>query len=590
MIPRKCEVEAAKGQSGMRCLKLFGAAPLLFLGAASADTKHIDPEASARFEVTLAVSPRQEPVTGRLFVMISPKAQPEVRLQDHWFNSPEFLGVDIHQWKAGRVVAVDGQIPGYPFASLRVLPPGDYYVQAAFTPYMDYHRADGHTIWAVNQWEGQRFLDSPDTLYGPVQKIHLDPSQLYRVPLSLTQRVPLAAPPADTEWIRHVKIRSELLSRFWGRPIYIGAIVLLPRGYESHPNTRYPVIYQQQAHFSPDAPFGFTTDDKPESADDRQQRESRGYETGYAFYCSWASDHFPRVIAVALQHPTPFGDLSGAINSANNGPYGDAIATELIPYIENHFRAISSPLARMLVGKSAGGRDAFAQQLFHPDFYGGAWIFHPWAFDYQHYFVVDIYRNRNAYEIDAPQGPPWKGFWNGVVWAPLERNFARSIDGQPLVSVRQLSQHDALMAGTGPGGEFGADDAINGPVGPLGYPQPLWDRVTGKIDPKVASYWGDHGDLTHLAQKLWPDIGPKLAGKLHFFVGDMDEFYRNLGVHHLEDTLNELNGGHLPASFEYAPLKGHGWQPMTNAELVKTIADTVAQHAMPGSPTAWRAE
>jgi predicted alpha/beta superfamily hydrolase len=295
--------------------------------------------------------------------------------------------------------------------------------------------------------------------------VHIDPADRSKVSVSLSNTVPPTAAPIDTEWVKHVKIQSELLSKIWGRPIYLGATVLLPRDYASRPDIQYPVIYQQQAHFNSQAPFEFRTDKPVEQEEDRLARERRGYETGYDFYQAWRSNEFPRVIAVTLQHPTPYADLSAAINSANNGPYGDAIATELSPYIEKHFRTIAQPYARMIVGKSAGGRDALAQQLRYPSFYGGAWIFHPWPFDYQRYFAVNIYEDENAFSLASSEIPNW---FRGS-WSPLERNFIRTLEGQPVASMRQVTQHDAIMASQA-GGEFGADDAINGPTGDDGYP------------------------------------------------------------------------------------------------------------------------
>jgi predicted alpha/beta superfamily hydrolase len=542
-----------------------------------------------KFEVSLPSSSGHQPaVTGRLFVLIGRNNDPELRLRDYWFDCPEFLGVDVAQLKPGAVTVVDSRTLGYPFRSLKDIPAGDYYVQAALTNYVEYRRADGHVVWALDQWDGHVFNASPGNLYSAVQKIHLDASKNYKVRLSLTNVVPPALAPPDTEWVKRVKIQSTLLTRFWGRPIYIGAVVLLPRDYAAHPDLRYPVIYQQQAHFNHLAPFEFSTVNLPEKEDDRIERENDGYESGYEFYQSWRSEHFPRVVAVALQHPTPYSDMSATINSANNGPYGDAIVTELIPYLEEHFRISREPGARMLIGKSAGGRDALAQQLHYPQLFGGAWIFHPWAFSYQDYFDLNIYKNDNAFQISSAESPLWAGWWTAPEWAPLERPWVRTLDGQPLGSMRQLSHHDAVMAGSGPGGEFGTDDSILGPVREDGYPKPLWDRMTGKIDRDVAEYWREHGDLAHYAEANWSKIGPHLVGKLHFYVGDMDEFYRNHGVHHFEDVMRSTKDPYFGGSFEYAPLKAHGWQPMTNAELVRMIADQVARNAAPGTSLAWR--
>ena len=46
--------------------------------------------------------------------------------------------------------------------------------------------------------------------------------------------------PADTEWVRHLKIRSEVLSAFWGRPMFLRAAVVLPKGWNTDAGRQYP--------------------------------------------------------------------------------------------------------------------------------------------------------------------------------------------------------------------------------------------------------------------------------------------------------------------------------------------------------------
>jgi hypothetical protein len=555
-------------------------ATLLVLPAAR--ETHAQGAPARHIEVSFPESLSRTPLTGRLFLMIGRKSEPELRLQSYWFNSTQFIGVDVAEWKPGTPIVIDERSVGYPFRGLNEMPAGDYNVQASLIVYQAYRRADGHTVYAPDAWEGQHFHASPGNLYSDMQRIRLDPTQSAVMTLTLTHRVPTGVPgPADTEWVKHVRIQSKLLSRFWGRPIYIGAVVLLPRDYDSRSEVRYPVIYQQQAHFNHRAPFDFSVEDSP-AVRSLHAQECRGKcESGFEFSQTWRSDGFPRFVAVALQHPTPYADFSSAINSANNGPYGDAIVTELIPYIEKQFRIAREPCARAIVGKSLGGRDALAQQLHYPEvFGGGAWIFYPWGIDFSNYGSLDIYERENAFEIRKPEGAVWKGFWAGGEWVPLERYMGRIADGTPLVTFRQLSDHDTLIDPRW-GGEFGAEDANFGPVGASGYPEPLWDRSTGAINVQVASHWREQGDLAAYAERHWTKIGPLLRGKLHFYVGEMDEYYRQRGVRHFDERLRTLDPA-SGATFEYGPLDGHGWQPMSNAELIRTIAAQVARDAPPG--------
>lgn len=587
MSPRlKDDVEV----NAMESLKFSGALLWVVLAGLTLSTSAASQSASpgTHFAISFPASARSQPINGRVFLVISRTENPIADYEASYFNAPEYFGVDVRQWRPGQVVLVTAQTLGYPFRSLKDVPPGDYCVQAIVSLHAEYHRADGRVIFGLDNWDGQEVTQNPGNLYSKVQKIHLGASVRSTIKLSLTEVVAPIPKPADSEWIKNIRIESKLLSRFWGRPIYLGAAILLPRDYLANPNAKYPVIYEQKSHYLRDTPFAFTTENVPETDDARHEREQHGYETGYEFYHAWSSEHFPRMIVARLIDPTPFYDFSSAMNSANNGPYGDAIMQELIPYIEEHFRIIREPYARELLGKSTGGRDALALQLFHPEFFGGAWIFYPWGIDYRRYCGFDIYESESAFVVN------WKetrGFYNPYEWAPLERHFPRTIDSMPLATMRQFGLHDAVRGGpSGVGAEVnGSENALNSPVGADGNPKPLYDELTGKIDHDVALYWRQH-DLTYYVETHWPQIGSLLVGKLHFYVGDMDEWYRNYGVHHFQDVLKATQNPHVEGTFQYGPLQGHLWQPMTNAQLMKVIADHVAQNAPQGADRAWSTE
>ena len=315
-----------------------------------------------KFEVSFAASAHDGPITGRVFVIVSKANALEPRLQvGSWGGQTPFFGIDVDGWKPGQRAVVDARTPGYPALSLKDIPAGDYFVQALVNVYTRFPRSDGHVIWAhMDQWEGQQFNRSPGNLYSEARKVHLDPAAGYSVKLDLTKVIPPIEVPADTEWVKRIKFESPLLSKFWGRPIYLGATIVLPKGYEAHPDVRYPVVYDQ-GHFGLGAPLGFRT-----------QPAANGRGRGdAALYQAWIADDFPRLILVSFQHPTPYFDDSYAVDSANDGPYGEAIMTELIPYVEEHFRIIRQPYARLLTGGSTGGWESLALQAYHPEFFGG---------------------------------------------------------------------------------------------------------------------------------------------------------------------------------------------------------------------------
>jgi hypothetical protein len=551
----------------------------LMIGLALAMPSH----AATRFEITFPAAVHAAPVTGRLFLIFAQDGGAEPRLG----RSQELLGVDVRAARPDQATVMDDNTPGLPARTLAGVPPGDYFVQAVLNVYTEFHRADGHTIWAhMDQWEGQQFGSSPGNLVSEPQKVHLD-SAGGNFKFNLNRVIPPLQMPGDTEWVRRIKFESKLLSQFWGHPIYIGATILLPKGYDAHSGVHYPVIYLQ-GHFSMDAPFGFTTEPDPAGYKSwARQREEwaaqhlnnmpepppgthyngalMNVESGYEFFRAWNSNNLPRVIAVTFQHPTPYFDDSYGINSPNAGPYGDAIMDELIPAIEARFRAIRRPYARVLTGGSTGGWGALAMQLYHPDFFGGTWSFYPDPVDLRRYYGgVDLYKDDNAF-ADKPA-----------------RYFAGGGQGN-----RRNSQTIAFL-GT-QDGAFEWDKLT--PVGADGYPRPVWDLATGKIDREVVQSMKEHNyDLREFLERNWPSIGPKLVGKLHVFCGDEDGGFANLAVYLLEDFLEGTKNPYYAGSFQYGrPLKGHGWQPTTNAELVKTMSTFIGSRA-PASeqPDVWQ--
>ena len=533
-----------------------------------------------RVDVTIAPSASSGPVTGRLVLIIAKDSTPEPRLRLS-LTGPAAFGVDLMQLAPNHAIAVTDSADSYPLA-LSALPPGDYYAQAVVNVYEQVHRADGHTIWVhLNDGTVEFFNTAAGNLYSDVQRIHVGDGRPVR--LTVTHVIPAKTRPADTQWLKHVRIQSDRLTRFWGHPIYINATVLLPKGYAEHPTTYYPSIYP--LGHGPGAPFGFT----PDSTDDpRGKTEVRrgatintisGLETGYDFYKSWTGDAFPRVIAITLEQETPYFPDSYSVNSANNGPYGDAIIDDVFPYLEQHFRIIRQPYARQVEGASTSGWQTLALALQHPDAFGGAWVLQPDPIDFRHYQQTNIYDDTNAFALVT--GP----------FTITERPFQRTTAGQVVVTTRMISRLENVLGSHGRSGfQLEAWEAVYGPVGADGYPVPLWDKRTGTIDRTVAIYMKDHGfDLRDYAERNWPTLGPKLAGKLHFFAGDMDQYYLNLAVYDFETFLQHTTNPHAEVDFTYGrPMKGHGWHSFTWAEMIRKMAGAITAHAPAGEDvTAW---
>src|SRR5262249_40018718 len=203
---------------------------------------------------------------------------------------------------------------------------------ALLARYETFHRGDGYTIkMPMDHGEGQHWERKPGNWFSKSEKIHLDPKKGGQIRVALDQEIPAIAPPKDTAQVKYLRVPNERLSKFWGRPMELGAIVLLPSGWDAHPTARYPIVIHH-GHFPATREgdgWGTTPPDPKATPPQREQQQA-----AYQFYKDWNGPNFPRMIHVLVQHPTPYFDDSYAVNSANNGPYGDAITFDLIPMIE----------------------------------------------------------------------------------------------------------------------------------------------------------------------------------------------------------------------------------------------------------------
>ena len=498
-----------------------------------------------------------KPLDGRVLFLLStdPSAEPRMQIDDTP-RSQMIFGVTVDGLKPGEPVTIDDSALGYPRRSIRDVPPGDYTAQAVLNVYETFHRSDGKTIkLAPDRGEGQHWNLAPGNLYSTAQKVHIGPGSPPIV-ISLDKIIGPIAPERDTKYIRHLRIRSELLTKFWGRPMYLSAIVLVPEGFDDHPGAHYPEMIFE-GHF-PDGFDDFRT--TPPDADLKPEYSFRFHladynhiqqEEAYNEYKKWISPGFPRVLVIQIQHANPYYDDSYAVNSANLGPYGDAIETELMPAVEKQFRGIGQGWARFLYGGSTGGWEALAVQMFYPDHYNGAFVACPDPVDFHAYMTTDLYKQPNIFYLEGA---------NKRVEQPAMRDYL----GHTLISVRDNVAYEAALGDHGRSGEqFDIWQAVYGPEGADGYPQPIFDKQTGAIDHKTAAYWHDHYDLDAILQRDWNTLGPKLQGKLHIYVGSDDTYFLNDAVYLMEDFLKTTGSpGHgvpYDGEVKYGPRAEHCW-------------------------------
>jgi len=520
-----------------------------------------------RFSVRYGKNVASGPLDGRLIVLIAADGSKEPRLQLDIENSTDAtaqaFGVDVHGWAPNKEAALEGSVLGYPVAALAALPAGDYWIQAVLHRYETFRRGDGRVLkLPPERGEGQKWNKAPGNLISTPRRVHLDSRTTGTVSLTLDQVLPPVVVPTDTKYLKHVRFRSEKLSRFWGRDTFLTALVLLPEGWDTHPAARYPLIIYH-SHFSADLqgyrgePADATLPPVDLAAlavhcpNGHEDCDRFGYqrmiqEYGWDFHQQWVGPRFPRVLLVQIQHANPYYDDSYAVNSANVGPYGDAITEELVPYLERSFRGLG-PWARGMYGGSTGGWISLAVQMLYPDAYNGAIGNCPDPVDFSAFVSVDLNRDRNAYLSEGP-------------FRRTPRVATRTPEGFTKSTMEQ-DNHAELVVGTRSrsGGQFDIWEAVYSPVGPDGYPRRIWDKRTGTVDPEVAAYWREHFDLRRILEREWTQLGPKLQGKLWINVGNLDTYFLDVAVHRLDEFLRTTTNPHSDAVVRYGARDGHCW-------------------------------
>ena len=508
--------------------------------------------AQPSFSISNAL-PSSGNLDGRLFLMLSINDEDEPRFQiSDRFDSQQIFGIDVEDWEAGKSQIIDSTVFGFPASSLKEIPRGTYHVQALFHHYETFQRSDGHRVkLPMDRGEGQRWNRAPGNLYSTPRVLEIDPDLEQAFEIVLDQVIPPIQQPNDTKYIKHIRIQSKLLSKFWGRPMYLGAHVLLPEGYAEHPQRRYPLAIMH-GHFPANLRGFRPSPPNPDLKPIFSKRFNReGYnltvqQEAHDFYKLWTGPDFPRVLLVEIQHPNPFYDDSYAVNSANLGPYGDAITYELIPEIEKRFRGIGEGWARCLYGGSTGGWEALAAQIFYPSQYNGCYAACPDPIDFNAFTVVNIYENENAYYE--------KGAF-GMVERPGRRNTLGHIDS----TLKDMNHLELVLGTSGRSGQqWDIWQAVYSPCGDDGYPVPIWDKLSGKIDPNVAKHWRENYDLTHIMRRDWETLGPQLQGKIHIYVGDMDNYYLNNAVYLTESFLNQAKPAYR-GEVAYGDRDEHCW-------------------------------
>jgi hypothetical protein len=472
-----------------------------------------------RFEVRVeqAVGP------GRVFVVLAKTPAPEPRelIGETGSNAPPVLARDVQHFGPGDVAVIDEGAAMFPIQTLNAVPEDDYYIQAVFAANPDLRSAD-----------------APGNRYSSVQRVHLRPRKGGVVELHLSHVIPPEQLSSQDEHVQYVTIRSDLLSRFHKRPIYLRAGVILPRDYAVQRDQKYPL----RIHIG-----GYGT---------RFTSVERLMSVNSEFRRVWRNPNAPSMVYLQLDGAGPYGDPY-QVNSDNNGPYGDALIHELIPYVEKKFRAIAQPHARLLDGESTGGWVSLALKIFYPDFFNAVWASCPDGLDFRAFQVINIYQDKNAYFDERGNERPSK----------------RDLRGNVEFTIRHECQMENVLgqgdSWTMSGRQWGAWNATYGPRGADGRPVPLWDPKSGEINHAVVNHWKRY-DLRLVLQQNWSKLAPKLRGKIHIAVGEADSYYLNNAVHLLDEFLNHAEPS-ADARIVYGAGRGHCWSNLTEEQLIEEM-------------------
>jgi hypothetical protein len=536
------------------------------------------------------------PLSGHIILLVSRDFSREPRSHvepNEALDSPYLFGMNVTNLAPGTPAVLDDRAFGWPAQKLSSVPPGEYFVQAVLNRYEAFHLADGRNLMLPpDRGEGQKWAEKPGNLYSKPIRATLGSAHAGPTALTLDQEIPPIERKKDTEFVRHIRIRSELLSRFWGRDVFIGAHVLLPKDFDKHPQARYPLMVFH-GHYPDDISEFRTTPPDPNLKPDYSKRfHLAGYnriqqQEAYAFYQKWISVDFPRFLVIEIEHANPYFDDSYAVNSANLGPYGDAINKELIPEIEKRFRGLGAGWARFTYGGSTGGWEALATQVFYPDMYNGAFAACPDPIDFRAYTIINLYDDSNAYtlkgEASSVERPAFRNYLGEVFATQRDANYM------------ELAQGDHSRSG----GQYDIWQAVYSPAGADGYPKPIFDKLTGVIDKSVAAYWREHFDLSHIIERDWATLGPKLQGKIHVYVGNGDNYYLTDSVYFAQERLEALRPQYK-GSVAYGDRAEHCWNgdPNTsnaysrlhyNYQYLPVILERIKAAAPVGADlTSWR--
>lgn len=481
-----------------------------------------DALAAPTIRVQLSEQVAAQPYTGRVYVFFSRRAEPR---GDHRIGNQEpVIATDVKNLPPGGIVTFS---------------PDEAGIVAYPTPFaeMDLAGFRAQAVMRLNPFDRGIGRGTGNGYSAAAVLPNGDDA--------LTLVVDQVNPPrefTESRWVKLLEVRSEHLSEFHGREVTVNGGVILPPSYYDEPDRRYPVKFSIPGfggtHFGA---MGRGPTNEPN-------------DLGVEF------------IRVSLDGSCQRGHHVYA-DSANNGPYATALVEDFIPELDRRFRTVADPGARFLIGVSSGGWASLWLQVTQPDTFGGTWSHSPDPVDFRDFQQINIYREGENLYVD-PEGNP--------------RPLSRGRGGGVGIWFKDLSLAENVL---GYGGQLHSFEAVFSPRGEDGEPLPLWDRQTGAIDPAVAKAWEKY-DIRLVIERNWDTLKPKLAGKLHIHMGDMDTYYLERATFLLRDKLKELGSD---AEVVIYPGAGHGtFVPGIRRQLSQQMAESFAKNHPQLIPVAQR--
>ena len=419
------------------------------------------------------------------------------------------------------------------------LPDGNYMAQALLDT--------GHTYNYIGRGEGD-IVSAVVEIHKSGNTMTAEPTFALDEVLKSDERLMRRSQPASTDEAkqatRDLDFISPVLSKFWGRPIHMRGWVVVPPGYDQHAEERYPTVY---------ATHGFGGN------------KERLIGTATRTYEDMLNKKCPPMIYVLLDESSATGTHEFA-DSVNNGPWGEALTTELIPHLESQYRMDGKASGRFLTGHSSGGWATLWLQVRYPKIFGGTWSTSPDPSDFHSFSGIDLYAP-HANVFHQADGTPW----------PIVRD-----QGKVIATMQEFSKMELVLGDYG--GQFASFDWVFSPRGADGRPEQMFDRETGDVNPAVVEYWRDHYDIAYRLQTYWPELVKDLDGKIHVIVGTADTFYLDAPAHKLQEVLDRL---HAKSSFRFLDGRTHMNLYVVGDDrtgLSKQIAWEMYRVARPDSP------